>query len=117
MRFPIQYALTYPHKHPGSLPSLDFSQFSKLTFEVPSVERFPSLTFAYNAIKVSGTMPAVMNAANEIAVERFRNNEIKFTDIWNIIEKSMDIHNVIKEPTIEDLFEADKWAKDFAKTL
>ncbi len=117
MRFPIQYALTYPLKHKGSLPSLDFKEFSKLTFEIPDRQKFPSLDFAYNAIKISGTMPAVMNAANEIAVEHFSKNKIKFTDIWKIVEKTMEAHNAILKPTIEDLFDADNWAKSFAESI
>ena len=111
MRFPIQYALTYPKKFPGSLESLDFAKFAKLTFEIPDKSLFPSLDFSYEALRQGGTLPTVMNAANEIAVERFRKGEIRFTDIWNVIEKSMDAHTSIIEPDLDDIFEADNEAR------
>ncbi len=72
MRFPIQYALTYPEKVPGGLEPLDFAKTGTLTFDAPDKKRFPSLDFAYTALNAGGTLPAVMNAANEIAVERFQ---------------------------------------------
>jgi 1-deoxy-D-xylulose-5-phosphate reductoisomerase len=111
MRFPIQYALTYPKKFPGSLESLDFAKFAKLTFEIPDRSRFPSLDFSYEALRQGGTLPTVMNAANEIAVERFRKGEIRFTDIWKVIEKSMDSHKSVMEPSLDDIFEADSEAR------
>ena len=111
MRFPIQYALTYPKKFPGSLESLDFAKFAKLTFEIPDRSRFPSLDFSYEALRQGGTLPTVMNAANEIAVERFRKGEIRFTDIWKVIEKSMNAHTSIINPGLDDIFESDNEAR------
>ncbi len=117
MRFPIQYALTYPVKHAGSLRPLDFAKLAGLTFERPDRRNFPSLDFAYEALKVGGTMPAVMNAANEIAVERFRKAEIKFTDIWNIIEKTMSYHKRLDRPSLDAILSADKWARQMASSM
>lgn len=114
MRFPIQYALTYPHKHPGSLEPLDFRKFSSLTFEIPDNKRFPSLDFAHQALRLEGTMPAVMNAANEIAVDLFKRGKIKFTDIWKIIEKTMSFHKLVVSPSLEDILDADEWARKTA---
>jgi len=117
MRFPIQYALTYPQKHPGPLAPLDFSKFSNLSFEVPDIKRYPSLAFAYEALKVGGTLPTVMNAANEIAVEKFKTGEIAFTDIWKIIEKTMSLHNPLDRPQLDAILNADKEARLTALSL
>jgi 1-deoxy-D-xylulose-5-phosphate reductoisomerase len=117
MRFPIQYALTYPDKLPGSLEPLDFAKFNNLTFETPDHERFPSLNFAYEALRQGGTMPAVMNAANEVAVERFKEGGIRFTDIWNIIEKVMSEHKTLDRPILSAILSAEKWAAEKAKNL
>jgi len=117
MRFPIQHALTYPDKIAGGLEPLNLAKIANLSFEEPDRNRFPSIDFAYNALKAGGTLPAVMNAANEIAAVRFQNNEISFTKIWGIIEEVMSMHKVITNPTLEDIIIADKWAKETAKTL
>ncbi len=117
MRFPIQYALTYPVKHSGSLKPLDFAKLAGLTFEKPDRRNFPSLDFAYEALDVGGTLPAVMNAANEVAVERFRKSEIKFTDIWNIIEKTMSYHKRLDRPSLDAILSADKWARERAASI
>ena len=117
MRFPIQHALTYPDKIAGGLEPLNLAKIANLSFEEPDRNRFPSIDFAYNALKAGGTLPAVMNAANEIAAVRFQNNEISFTKIWGIIEEVMSMHKVITNPTLEDIIAADKWAKETAKTL
>ncbi len=114
MRFPIQYALTWPHKHPGSLEPLDFTRFSELTFELPDRKRFPSLDFAYEALRQGGDMPAVMNAANEVAVARFRRGEIRFTDIWTVIEKTMAAHTVMAYAELDEVLAADSQARAFA---
>ena len=111
MRFPIQYALTYPAKRRGLLKPLDFAKLAGLTFERPDRKKFPSLDFAYEALKSGGTVPAVMNAANEIAVERFRKSEIRFTDIWVIIEKVMSSHRKLDRPSLDAILSADKWAR------
>lgn len=114
MRFPIQYALTYPKKFPGSLKSLDFAQFTNLSFELPDKKRFPSLGFAYEALRKGGTMPAVMNAANEVAVQRFRQGEIPFFGIWKIIENVMSSHNPLDRPKLDAILSADKEARQLA---
>ena len=117
MRFPIQYALTYPEKFPGSLEPLDFAKLAELSFIIPDRSRFPSLDFAHEALRQGGTLPTVMNAANEIAVTRFRNGEIQFTDIWNIIEKSMNAHTTVVSPTVGEIMEVDKNTREFAEQL
>ena len=114
MRFPIQYAITYPEKYSGGMKPLDFSVFSQLNFQMPDRKRFPSLDFAYSALHAGGTMPAVMNAANEVAVERFRRSEIEFPGIWSIIEKVMSKHKVLEQPTLDAILSVDKWARDAA---
>lgn len=117
MRFPIQYALTYPHKHPGILKPLDFARLAQLTFEYPDRDIFPSLDFAYEALKKGGTLSVVMNAANEVAVERFRRKEIRFTDIWDIIEKVMSFHKILDHSSLDAILSADKWARKMAESL
>jgi 1-deoxy-D-xylulose-5-phosphate reductoisomerase len=116
MKFPIQYALTYPEKT-GGLKKLSFSDVGTLTFEKPDRNRFPSLDIAFNAIKEGGTMPAVMNAANEIAVERFSKGEISLLNIWDIIKTVMSAHKVVKNPSLEEIIYADNWAKKEAEEL
>lgn len=114
MRFPIQYALTYPKKFPGSLAPLDFAKFSQLSFEIPDRKRFPSIDFAYEALRQGGTMPAVMNAANEVAVNRFRKGEIRFNDIWKIIENAMTSHNSLDRAQLDAILSADEEARRLA---
>lgn len=111
MRVPIQYALTYPKRIKNSFPKVDFFEHKELTFERPDAETFPCLSLAYAALKVGGTMPAVLNGANEVAVARFLNGEITFLQIPMLIESVMDAYTVKYEYTLEDLLEADAWAK------
>ena len=117
MKFPIQYALTYPEKVPGGLEPLDFAKVGNLTFERPDRTRFPSLDFAYAALEAGGTLPAVMNAANEVAAERFQKAEISFTQIWKIIEDVMSMHKTITKPTLDEIIAADHWAKEKAAAM
>jgi len=117
MRFPIQYALTYPEKVPGGLTQFDFSRNWELTFLPPDRKLFPSLDFAYEALRRGGTMPAVMNAANEEAVAMFMQRKIGFTAIWNLIEKAMSNHRSVAAPTLEDIMAADAWARAYVKNL
>ncbi len=112
MRIPIQYALTHPTRIKNQLEKLDFIALKELTFEQPDTEVFPCLQFAYNASKIGGTMPAVLNAANEIVVEMFLNNKISFLEIPEIINEVMDKHILIKNPTLDDILESDKWARN-----
>lgn len=114
MKVPIQYALTYPKRVKNSFPKLDVFTRSTLTFEKPQIERFPCLSLAYRAIETGGTMPCVMNGANETAVNRFLNGEIKFTQIPELIERVMDAYTVKYDYTLEDVLEADKWSREQA---
>lgn len=116
MRLPIQYAFTYPERL-DSLPSLNLAELRSFNFEKPDSKRFPCLELGYEAARAGGSMPAVLNAANEIAVENFLNKKISFTQIPQIIEKSMRKHRTLKNPSIETLVEADAWARNYAKEL
>ena len=107
MRLPIQYALTYPERMECVAPKLDFWQMRPLTFEKPDTDTFRGLALAYEAGKIGGSMPCVMNAANEIAVEAFLNEQIRFLDIYDIIEDEMLSHITLVSPKLEDLFEID----------
>lgn len=114
MRIPIQYALTYPKRVKNSFPKVDFYEHSTLTFEQPDRETFRCLSLAYEALEIGGTMPAVLNGANEIAVARFLEGEISFLQIPMLIESAMNAYTIKYEYTLEDLLEADAWAKAFA---
>lgn len=116
MKFPIQYALSYPEKLVG-LKSLSLSELKEITFEKPDKVKFPSLDFAYYALNELGTMPAVMNAANESAVILFQNKKIRFPQIWKIIESTMSAHKNIKTPSLDEIITADAWAKEYAFNL
>lgn len=117
MKVPIQYALTYPKRVHNSFPKINFFEHSDLTFEKPKIDKFPCLGLAYRAIKTGGTMPAVLNGANEIAVARFIDREISFTDIPKLIETAMNAYNVKYNYTLDNVLEADKWAREFTKSL
>lgn len=117
MKVPIQYALTYPKRVKNSFPKINFLEHNNLTFEKPKIDKFPCLALAYRAIKTGGTMPAVLNAANEIAVGRFINREIGFTDIPKLIEIAMNAYTVKYNYTIDDVLEVDAWARNYTKTL
>lgn len=108
MRSPIQYALTYPEKFQSPLERFDFAKLANLSFQIPDKNIFPSLEFAYEAMRVGGTMPVVMNAANEVAVKRFCDGEISFTDIWKIIENAMSSHKSLAHPSLDAILSADK---------
>lgn len=114
MKIPIQYALTYPKRIKNNYPKLDFFTRNKLTFEKPDTTVFSCLKLAYEAIKVGGTMPAVLNAANEIAVEKFIQKEISFLDIPLLIEKTINAYTVKYNYCLEDILQADNWAREYA---
>ncbi len=111
MRHAIQYALTFPERKRGELAPFDFAKISQLTFEKPDFERFPCLALAYQALKTGGTMPATLNAANEIAVQAFLDNKIKLSDIPKIIESVMREHETQKVADLETVLLADKSAR------
>ena len=117
MKVPISYALTYPKRVKNNFEKLDITKVGMLTFEKPNMETFKCLGLAFKAIKIGGTMPAVLNAANEIAVDAFLKGKIKFLDIAEIIEKTMDAYTVINDYTIDELLEADKWGRAYASQL
>ena len=114
MRVPIQYALTYPNRVKNPFPRVDFTKRNNLTFDKPDMETFKCLSLAYRALKTGGTLPAVLNGANEVAVARFLKGDIGFLQIPELIEQTMDAYTVKYEYTLEDLLEADAWAKDYA---
>lgn len=107
MRLPILYALSQPQRLPSDIPKLDFFNLPPLTFEEPDLQRFPCLGFAYESLKTGGTMPAVLNAANEVAVGMFLRREITFEEIPKMVEKAMNIHSAIQNPDIYDILDAD----------
>ncbi|MGH7148473.1 MAG: 1-deoxy-D-xylulose-5-phosphate reductoisomerase [Nitrospiraceae bacterium] len=117
MRTPISYAMRYPGRMLLDLPSLDLTEIAKLTFCKPDHDRFPCLGLGYESLRIGGTMPATMNAANEIAVEAFLNGGIRFTDIAEIIRSTMDVHATKEVETLEDALEADRWAREKAESL
>ena len=117
MRFPIQYALTWPEHIASDLPALDLAASPDLSFERPDELRFPSLGFARVALDAGGAMPAVLNAANEIAFERFRAGTIRFTDIWKIVERTMTALGQCGDETLEAVLEADARAREYARKL
>lgn len=117
MRIPIQYALSYPERWPSRFPKLDFTQLHSITFEKPDYETFRGLKLAFAAGCTGGTMPCVLNAANEIAVYAFLQKRIKFMDIAAIIEATMDNHTTVLKPDLDALYEADFWARSEAKRI
>jgi 1-deoxy-D-xylulose-5-phosphate reductoisomerase len=111
MRHAIQYALTFPERKINCLEPLDFRKISQLTFEEPDLDRFPCLELAYRALKIGGTMPAVLNAANEIAVQAFLDDEIRLSEIPKIIELVMNEHETQPVTDLEIVLTTDAWAR------
>jgi 1-deoxy-D-xylulose-5-phosphate reductoisomerase len=111
MGFPIQYALTYPNRLAGSLKPLDFAELSKLEFNAPRTEDFPALNLARQAGLIGGTVPAVFNAANEVAVDAFRSGKIRFPAIWETVATVMQSHETILKPTLNQILAADAQAR------
>jgi 1-deoxy-D-xylulose-5-phosphate reductoisomerase len=107
MGFPIQYALTYPARMKGALDPLDFATLSKLEFSPPRLDDFPALNLARQAGNTGGTMPAVFNAANEIAVQAFRDGTLRFPEIWGCVAHCMAEHKAIANPTLDQILGAD----------
>jgi len=117
MCFPIQYAVTWPHRVPNSLPPLDFSKLSRLEFFTPRYDDFPALNLARRAGETGGTLPAVMNAANEIAVAGFLDRQVRFPDIWQIVEEVMNRHTSVAHADLDAILHADQWARNEAQGL
>jgi len=112
MRTPIQYALTYPKRVGCPSPALDLCKLGRLSFEPPDAERFPALRLGYKVARVGGVAGALLNAANESAVELFRSGEIRFTEIAALVEQVLGRHEPNPDPTLEQLLAADRWARN-----
>jgi len=115
MCLPIQYAMTYPERYQGTLPSLDLVKAQKLEFFEPDFRRFPCLSIARDAARRGGAYPAVMSAANEVAVQAFLNEQIKLSDIPKIIEKTLTRFSPSTRTTLSVVLAADTWARQMAK--
>ena len=117
MCLPIQYALTYPERAASERVQTNLARLGQLTFEEPDTDRFPSLGLARRAGEAGGTLPAVLNAANEMAVEAFVNRKISFVEISRRVERVMDRHAGVSNPTLAQILEADAWARRESETL
>lgn len=111
MCLPIQYALTYPERASSDRVQTSLARLGSLTFEEPDPDRFPSLALARRAGEVGGTMPAVLNAANEVAVEAFANHRISFPQISETVSHTLNEHQPVPHPTLDQILEADAWAR------
>ncbi|MBL8879343.1 MAG: 1-deoxy-D-xylulose-5-phosphate reductoisomerase [Phycisphaerales bacterium] len=112
MRLPIQFALTFPRRLPSIAPRLQWSEGCLLRFEPPDFERFPALRLGYEAVRRGGTCGAVLNAANETAVERFRGGDCRFCDIVHMVEDVLSRHAWIAQPSLDELMQRDTWARN-----
>ena len=117
MCFPIQYAVTWPDRVPNTLPPLDFSKLSRLEFFTPRYEDFPALNLARRAGEIGGTLPAVMNAANEVAVAGFLDRQVRFPDIWQIVGEVLSRHRSVAHPNLDAILQADQWARKEARGM
>jgi 1-deoxy-D-xylulose-5-phosphate reductoisomerase len=118
MRLPIHYALFYPERvHSERVPRLDLRQLSQMTFEEPDQKRFPCLAIARAVAKEENTLPCVLNAANEVAVDAFLKGRIKFMQIPEQIQRVLDRHRPVSKPALEDILEADSWARNEAHSM
>jgi 1-deoxy-D-xylulose-5-phosphate reductoisomerase len=121
MRLPIQYACSYPDRWQTTLPTLDLTRAAKLEFHEPAHDRFPCLALAYRALRIGGTLPVVLNAANEVAVEAFLDHKLGFMAIPRVIEKTMNAHDVERVSTLDTVRRVDRWARlqalDVARAL
>jgi 1-deoxy-D-xylulose-5-phosphate reductoisomerase len=116
MCFPIQYAVTWPERVPNTLPPLDFATLAKLEFEAPRREVFPALDLARHAGTEGGTLPSVLNAANEVAVAAFLDRHIPFPAIWETVSRVMNRHRNVPHAGLETILEADHWARETANS-
>ncbi len=117
MCFPIQYAVTWPQRVKNSLRPLNFAELGRLDFEAPRTDVFPALNLAREAGTVGGTLPAVLNAANEIAVAAFLQQKISFPRIWETVDQVMQAHTVVLQPDLEAILAADAWARACAQSM
>src|ERR1041385_8019872 len=117
MRLPIQYALTYPQRLPTGLTRLDFAALKQLNFSRPDARKFPALGLALEAARQAGSMPCVLNAADEEAVDRFLKGQLTFTGIYKVVEKVISRHKIIRQPSLEDILACDRWARAEARAV
>lgn len=117
MKLPILYALSYPERIKSDFPRFSFTDYPELTFELPDLDSFPNLFFAYEAMKTGGTLPCIMNASNEIAVEAFLKDRIGFYDISSVIERTMERIPFVKSLELVDYQDADKEARSYAESI
>jgi 1-deoxy-D-xylulose-5-phosphate reductoisomerase len=117
MRLPIQYALSHPERWPTSLPRADLAEIGALTFASVDLHRYPALRIALDAARAGGTAPAVLCSADEVAVAAFLDKQIAFTDIAPLIERVLDRHDNCDDPTLDDILQADIWARQEAHRL
>jgi 1-deoxy-D-xylulose-5-phosphate reductoisomerase len=117
MKLPIQYALAFPHRIPNNFPRFDFRKYEQLSFEEPDIRTFKNLALAIEALNKGGNMPCIMNAANEIAVWAFLKNRIGFLDIMAVVEQAMQKITFIEKPTLQDYYDTDADAREFAASL
>jgi 1-deoxy-D-xylulose-5-phosphate reductoisomerase len=117
MKIPISYALAYPERLPLNLPSLELTKLGNLSFQEPDFDRFPCLRYAYQAGEEGGSMPIVVNASNEVAVEFFLKKKIRFVDIQATIGRVMEEHSPRKVSAIEEVLEIDQWARREAEKV
>lgn len=117
MRLPIQYAMSYPERLVNHLPTLDLVKISKFHFYEPDRKRFPCLELGYEAGRTGETMPAALNAANEVAVSAFLRHEIPFEKIPKIIDKVMHQHRIVRDPSLDDILQTDQWSREAAEAL
>ncbi len=117
MRIPIQYALTHPARLPSALPPLDLVEWRRLSFEAPQREKFPCLELGYRAARAGGTVPAVLNAANEACVRSFLEDGLPFVRIPSVIEKVLSRHRAVERPDLRQILQADAWAREEAASV
>ncbi len=117
MRLPIQYALLYPERYDSRLPRVDILEVGSLEFFPPDYTKFPALELARAAVNAGGTMPAVMNAADEVAVGLFLTGKTGFLDIAKLVERTMQSHNPVQQPSLEDILAADAWARETTRSF
>ncbi len=117
MRVPIQYALSFPLRLPNNFPDFDFTDYPQLTFEKPDKEVFRSIKIAYGVLEKGGNMPCIFNAANEIAVDAFLKEQIRFTDIFNVLEKTLTKVSYLRQPKFEELMASDAEARREAEQI
>jgi 1-deoxy-D-xylulose-5-phosphate reductoisomerase len=117
MKLPIQYALSYPERWPTGGARIDFPALRSMTFFEPDMHRFRCLGLAYDALALGGTAPAVLNAANEIAVRAFLEHRITFEKIPLVIERALSLHKTLASPDLQEIIEADRQVRDYVGAL